>query len=272
MIQPAIDTYLFRLGRLSYERTRLRGLLWLAGFFCCTCLALLLSAWLVTADAHAFVPYLKWQDALVSLLWAVACFSLIGCVFTLRYLSMLRLGYARGMLTLVKDKYLVVRDLSHENLTSGFWLIHAAFWCFVAVLVGLSPEMWLSWTLSIPNPILMVLVTGVTLLLGIAGLVVSVTFSSFIVVGFFGAISFYRNLGIERTYPLDDHTTLRLDDAILTITSPRKPESMIDLALLDSDDQSSLLALLHDHLHIQHPREGQEETVPITAGYNPVLA
>jgi hypothetical protein len=104
------------------------------------------------------------------------------------------------------------------------------------------------------------------------GLIVSVTFSSFIVVGFFGAVSFYRNLGIERTYPLDDHTTLRLDDAILTITSPGKPESMIDLALLDPDDQSRLLALLHDHLHIQHPSEGQEETVPITAGYGPVLA
>jgi hypothetical protein len=185
---------------------------------------------------------------------------------------MLRLGYARGMLTLVQDKYLVVRDLSHENLTSGFWMIHAAFWCFVAVLVGLLPEMLLSWTLSISNPVLMVLVTGMAFLLGIAGLVVSVIFSSFIVVGFFGAISFYRNLGIERTYPLDDHTTLRLDDALLTITSPGKPESMIDLALLDSDDQSSLLALLHDHLHIQHPREEQEETVPITAGYDPVPA
>jgi hypothetical protein len=272
MIQPTIDTYLFRLGRSSYERTRLRGLLWLAGFFSCACLALLLSAWLVTTYAHTFVPYLKWQDAMVSLFWAVACFSLIGCVFTLRFLSMLHLGYARSMLTLVKDKYLLVRDLSHENLTSGFWMIHAPFWCFVAVLVGLLPEMLLSWTLSIPNPVLMVFVTGVTLLLGIAGLAVSVIFGSFIVVGFFGAVSFYRNLGIERMYPLNDHTTLRLDDAILTITSPRKPESMIDLTLLDPDDRRSLLALLHDHLDIQHPQEEQEEAIPLAAGYDAVLA
>src|SRR2546428_8333403 len=98
--------------------------------------------------------------------------------------------------------------------------MHASFWCFVTVLVGLLPEMLLGWILYIPNPVLMVLATGVMILLGIAGLALSITFGSFIVVGCLGAITFCRNLGAERTYPLNDHTTLRLDDAILTIIYP----------------------------------------------------
>jgi hypothetical protein len=214
---------------------------------------------------------LKWQDALTAFLWATAFFSLIGCVFTLRFLYALHIGYTRGMLTLVKDKQLAVRDLSHENIVSGFWMMHASFWCFVTVLVGLLPEMLLGWILYIPNPVLMVLATGVMILLGIAGLALSITFGSFIVVGCLGAITFCRNLGAERTYPLNDHTTLRLDDAILTIIYPGKPESMIDLASLDPDDQRCLLALLHNRLDIQHPQEEQEDAVSIAGGYNAVL-
>jgi hypothetical protein len=111
----------------------------------------------------------------------------------------------------------------------------------------------------------------VTILLGIAGMALSVTFGSFVVVGCLGAITFCRNLGAERTYPLNDHTTLRLDDAILTIIYPGKPESMIDLASLDPADQRCLLALLHDRLDIHHPQEEQEKAVPLAAGYDPVL-
>jgi hypothetical protein len=214
---------------------------------------------------------LKWQDALVAFLWAIALFSLIGCVFTLRFLCALHIGYTRAMFTLTKDKHITVRDLSSENIVSGFWMMHASFWCFVTVLVGLLPEMLLGWTLSIANPILMVLATGVTILLGIAGLALSITFGSFIVMGCLGAITFCRNLGAERTYPLNDQTTLRLDDAILTIIYPGKPESMVDLASLTPDDQRSLLVLLADRLDIQCPREEQEETVPMAAGYDAVL-
>src|SRR5437870_3590898 len=124
MIQFAVDTYLFRLGRPAYGRTRLLGLLWLGGFFSCACLALLLSALLLPTYAHTFTPYLKWQDALVAFLWATTLFSLIGCIFTLRFLYTLHIGYTRGMLTLVKDKYLAVRDLAPENMVSGFWMMH----------------------------------------------------------------------------------------------------------------------------------------------------
>lgn len=272
MLQPAIDTYMFRLGRSSYRRTRLLGALWLGGFFSYACLALLLSVWLIPTYAHTFTPYLKWQDALVAFLWATALFSLIGWAFTLRFLCALYIGYTRGMLTLVKDKHLAVRDLSHENIVSGFWMMHADFWCFVAVLVGLLPEMLLGWTLYLSNPVLMVLATGLTILLSIAGLSVIMIFGSFTVMGCLGAITFCRNLGAERTYPLNEHTTLRLDDATLTIIYPDKAESLIDLATLDPDDQRCLLALLHDRLDIQHPRGEQEEAVPITAGYNAVLA
>jgi hypothetical protein len=208
---------------------------------------------------------LKWQDALVALLWATALFSLIGCAFTLRFLYALHIGYARGILMLVQDKFLVVRDLSLENLVSGFWMMHAGFWCFVAVLLGLFPEMLLGWTLHIPQPILAVLATGAAILLGIAGLAVSAVFGSFIMVGCIGAISFCRNLGAERMYPLNDHTTLRLDAAILTLIYPGKQESILDLESLDLDDRDSLLALLGDHLDIQHYREEQEEAVSTQA-------
>ncbi len=271
MIQSTVDTYLFRVGRPSYVRTRLLGLLWLGGFFSCACLALLLSAWLLATYDHTFTFYLKWQDALVAFLWAIALFSLIGCVFALRFLFALHIGYTRGMLTLVKDKHLAVRDLSPENMVSGFWMMHASFWCCVTVLVGLLPAMLLGWTISIANPILMVLATGVLILLGIAGLVLSITFGSFVVIGCFGAITFCRNLGAERTYSLNDHTVLRLDGTILTIIYPGKPESMIDLASLDPSDQRCLLALLDGRLDIQHPREESEAEVPIAAGYDAVL-
>src|SRR5947199_7197153 len=173
MIQSTVDTHLFRVDRPSYVRTRLLGLLWLGGFFSCACLALLLSAWLLPTYDHTFTFYLKWQDALVAFLWAIALFSLIGCVFALRFLSALHIGYTRSMLTLVKDKHLAVRDLSPENMVSGFWMIHAKFWCLVTALIGLLPAMLLGWTASIADPILMVLATGVLVLLGIAGLVLS---------------------------------------------------------------------------------------------------
>jgi hypothetical protein len=272
MIQSTVDTYLFRLGHPSYVRTRLLGLLWLGGFFSCACLALLLSAWLLPTYAHTFTLYVKWQDVLVASLWAIALFSVIGCVFALRFLYALHIGYSRGMLTLVKDKYLAVRDLSAENMVSGFWMMHAKFWCLVTVLVGLLPAMLLGWTVSIVNPILMVLATGGILLLGIAGLVLSITFGSFIIIGCLGAITFCRNLGRERTYSLNDHTILRLDGAILTIIYPGKPESMVDLASLDPADQHCLLTLLDGRLDIQHPQEEPEAEIPIAVGYNAVPA
>ena len=270
MIQSTVDTYLFRVYRPSYVRTRLLGLLWLGGFFSCACLALLLSAWLLPTYDHTFTLYLKWQDALAAFFWAIALFSLIVCVFALRFLYALHIGYTRGMLTLVKDKCLTVRDLSPENIISGFWMMHASFWCGVTVLVGLLPAMLLGWTVSIADPILMVLATGGIILLGIAGLVLSITFCSFIVIGCFGAISFCRNLGCERTYALNEHTILRLDGAILTIIYPGKPESMVDLASLDPADQLCLLTLLHGRLDIQRSREEQEAEVPIAAGYDAV--
>jgi len=271
MIQSTVDTYLFRVSRPSYVRTRLLGFLWLGGFFSCACLALLLSAWLLPTYDHTFTLYLKWQDALVAFLWSIALFSLIGCAFVLRFLYALHIGYTRAMLTLVKDKHLTVRDLSPANIISGFWMMHATFWCAVTVLVGLLPAMLLGWTVSIANPFLMLLATGVLILLTIAGLVLSITFGSIVVIGCFGAIPFCRNLGAERRYSLNDHTILRLDGTVLTIIYPGKPETMVDLASLDSSDQHCLLALLDGRLDIQHPREETEAEVPIAAGYDAVL-
>src|SRR5207249_138032 len=135
----------------------------------------------------------------------------------------------RGMLMVVQGKHLMVRDLSHENLISGFWMMHAAFWCFVAVLAGLLPEMLLGWTLYIPHPILSILATAAAIVLCIIGLGVSAVFGSFVVMGCIGAISFCRNLGAERMYALNDRITLRIDEPILTITHPGNADTSLDL-------------------------------------------
>jgi hypothetical protein len=171
------------------------------------------------------------------------------------------------MLTLVGNSSLAVRDLSPENLASICWMMHSVFWCFVAALVGLVPEVLIGWTLHLSHPVLVVLGTAIAVVLSLAGLVVSVVSVGFIAIGYIGAISFCRKLGSSHLYKLSNHTTLRIDNFVLTIIYPGAPESMIDLNLLDKDDQRQLLALLRkrwiDAQYVWNPELGEEIEVAL---------
>jgi len=62
-------------------------------------------------------------------------------------------------------------------------------------------------------------------------------------------------------------TTLTIDDFVLTIISPDKPESMIELDLLDGDEQRHLLHLLRkrwiDTQGVWNPLLGEEIEVAL---------
>ena len=219
----------------------------LSGLLVCAIVAITLCTMLWGTYNHHFTFTIKWQDMLMALLGFITFTACGGCIFVVRFLYALHGGYHKSMILLVGDSSLAVRDLSAENLASIFWIMNSAFWCFVAGLVGLSPLVLISWTVSLPNLVLAVLATGIVILLSIAGLVVSLIAFSFVLIGCVGSISFGRKLGALQTYKLDNHTILRRDGSVLAVIYPDMPESMIDLKLLDLEDQRKLLALLHEH-------------------------
>ena len=244
MIQSAINTYLYRLGRAPYTRTNIWGWLLLSAFLVVAAASAWLGVRLLSTYAHAFTPYLKWQDALVALCWYITFTSLGGCVLIVRFLYALRKGYHKEMLVM-SDDALTVRDLSHENLSSIFWLVSTALSCFVAALVGLLPEMLLGWTLQLSYPLLAVFATIVAIVLSIAGLAITLPALICVVIGLVGSISFCRNMGSPHLYRLTNQASLSIDVFVLTIIYPDAPEAMIDLNLLNPDDQLHLLHLLH---------------------------
>ena len=262
MIQSTADTYLFRLGTPAYMSARNRSWLWLGGFFLIGMSGFLLGLRLLPTYAHTFTPYLRWQDGLVALLWFISLLCVGGCLFSFRYMAALRVGHQHEILTLTKDHTLTIRDLSPENLISVFWMLHAAFWCFITVLVGLVPEVLIGLTLRLPTPQLVILATAVAVLLSIAGLVLSVTFTWFILLGIFGAGPLFKKLGSPYTYKLDSHIVLRIDGTVLTVIYPGKPESTIDLAALDEDDKQALLPLLAAYIIDTQPITGDLEVIP----------
>jgi MFS family permease len=264
MVQPVINAYRFCLGRSQYKRVRARGWLFFGGFLLVALGALVLGGLLWGTYTHTFTPYLKWQDALVALLWFIAFASLGGSITVVRFLCALHAGYRQGMLTLTDDNTLTVRDLSHENLISIFWMVNSAFWCFVVVLVGLVPLILIEWTLHLPTPALAVLATGLAIILSLAGLAVSIIAAGFIVIGCIGAVSFCRKVGSSHVYKLSSEITLRIDNFVLTIICPGKAESMIELDLLTPGDQCDLLSLLYKRwkgaLGQWNPELGEEIT------------
>ena len=266
MIQPE-DTYHFHLGRSSYRRISIQGGLVLVGFLLCAIMALTLSKMLWGTYHHTFTFYLKWQDALLALLWFISFITLGGCVIVVRFLFALRSGYRKGMLTLVGQRALTVRDLVAENLASIFWMVASALGCFMGVLLGLLPEMLIGWTLHLSNIVLAVFATLLVGILGLAGLVISVVAGAFVIIGCIGALSFCRKLGAEQCYQLSNHTALRIDNFVLTIIYPGTPESMIDLRLLDMDHRRQLLAQLHtywiDAQQVWNPTLGREIQVAL---------
>ncbi|GAC1656051.1 MAG: hypothetical protein NVS4B12_28580 [Ktedonobacteraceae bacterium] len=247
MIQSVRGTYTFYQGRDAYTRTLRLGWLLCIAFLLSALVSLVLSVKLWDTYTHVFTFYLKWQDALVVLLLFVAFLTLGGSVLVLRFLHAVRIGYIQGVFSLVGTTQVAVRDISAENLASIFWILNASFWCFVVVLVGLVPVILIGWTLHLTPVPLAVLATGLAILLSLAGLVLSVAFSIFIVVGCFGAVSFWQKLGSVHTYKLNMQTTISCDDTILTVIYPDMPESMLNLSTLEKGDIQLLLSLLHEH-------------------------
>lgn len=273
MIQSTADTYVFRLGRTPYLRTCLLAWLFFSGFLLCTLISIVLSTQLLPTYSHIFTPYLKWQDALVALLWYITLISLGGCILTLRFLYALHTGYSKEMLTVVGNSVLIVRDLSYENVLSIFWLVGTALSCFVVALVGLIPEMLMGWTMQLHSSMLAVLGTGLTIVLGLAGFALTLPALSFAIIGIVGSISFCRKLGAAQTYRLTSYATLTIDGFVLTIMYPDAPESMIGLNLLNADDLVHLLSLLRerwqDAQDLWNPRLGEEIEAAALAGARP---
>lgn len=275
MIQSALHTYLFRLGRKAYRKTGLLGCLLLAAFLVCSIASAIFGVKLLSMYSHAFTPYLKWQDALVALCWYITLISLLGCVLIIRFLYALRAGYRKEMLILT-DTAITVRDLSHENLSSIFWLVSTALSCFLATLAGLLPEMLLGWTLQLAAPLWAVVGTIAMIVLSILGLAVSLPAFSFVIIGLVGSISFCKKMGSPHIYRLTNQASLSIDGFVLTIIYPDAPESMIDLAILDPEDQRLLLCLLREHWNGTeqqwNPQLGEEIEAALAAASSAVLA
>ena len=240
------NTHTFYQGRAAYIRTRRLG--WLMGgtFFLAALVSFFLGLHIWGTYTHVFTFYLKWQDALVALLLFFTFLTLGGGVLVLRFQYAVRVGYVKGVFSLIDTTHIAIRDISADNLASIFWILNASFWCFVTVLVGLVPFILIGWTLHLTSAPLAIIATGLAILLSLAGTVLSVAFSSFILVGCFGAVSFWQKLGLVHTYELNTHTTVRCDDTILTVIYPDMPESMLDLNALDKGDKHLLLALLRE--------------------------
>lgn len=246
MLQATENIYHFDLASQMYKRIRLRAWLMFGGFLCCVFLGIAGGFWLWPTYAHTFTLYLKWQDALVACSWCIALVSLGGCVLMLRFLYALRRGYRTHMLTLEGTNKLSGRDLSPKNFASIFWAVATTFSCFAVMLIGLFPAVLLGWTTQLSNPVLLVFATVAAFLLSVAGLIVSVPFGTFFVIGLVGGVSFCRRMGACETYLLGSRSTLRINGFVLAIIYPDKPETLFDLQLLTSQDQRRLLTLLRE--------------------------
>jgi MFS family permease len=246
MIESPGTTRTFYQNHAAYARTRRLGWLMCGLFFLGALLSFGVSMTLWGTYTHVFTFYLKWQDALVALLWFVAFLTLGGCVLVLRFLHVVHIGYIRGVFSLVDTMQIRVRDLSAENLASIFWILNAAFWCFVTVLVGLVPIILIGWTHRITPVPLAFIATALAVLLSFVGMVLSIVFASFIVIGCFGAVSFWQKLGLAQTYSLNTQTVIRCDENVITVIYPDMPEAMFDLNVLDKGDKLVLLALLRE--------------------------
>jgi hypothetical protein len=266
ILQPVQDIQQFNLTLSQYKRISTLGWLFVLALILLAGGSIVLGILLWGTYTHNFTLYLKWQDALLLLSWFIALMASGGIVLAVRFLYALRKGYTRGMITLVGNT-ISVRDLSPENLKSILWVMNTAFWCFSVALTGLFPGVLAGWTLHLPSPLLVVIATAIAVILGLAGLIISIVTLSVIVLGCIGCVSFCRQLGSAHTYELNGQTKLSIDDFVLTIIRPDRPEAMIDLHLLSEEDQTRLLLLLPQDQHKQsHTSVG---IVPHASGASP---
>jgi hypothetical protein len=239
-------TYHYSLTRQSYQHASWLAWLMFGVFLLCVGLGITGGILLWPTYTHEFTFYLKWQDALVACSWCVALVALGGCILVQRFLHALRQGY-RGPALSLEDKHkLSGRDLSPKNFISIFWAVATTFSCFVVMLIGLAPAVLIGWTLHLTNPVLLVFATGAAFLLSLGGLIVSVPFGAFFLIGLMGGVSFCRRMGAMQTYILNSQTTLRINGFVLAIIQPDNPESLFDLHLLATQDQRQLLTLLRE--------------------------
>lgn len=265
MVEISSCRSVFYPARPAYARTRLLALLLLGAYLACAILLSWLGVRFAGMYPHTFTLYLKWQDLLEALLWSLALIALSGCIVVAHFLCALRAGAHSGMVEIMGQRELTVRDLSAKNLASVFWLVGTAMACMCAAIVGLLPISLLGWTLHLPQPALVVFGTLVAAALVLAGLILTAISGAFVVIGLAGGISFCRNLGAPYTYDLSEQTTLMIDDLVLTVISPDRPESLIDLDQLRPDDRRSLLSLLREQWldaryphHPWNPHLGEE--------------
>lgn len=247
MIQSTEDTHTFYQSRVAYVRTRRLGWLMCSVFLLGAIISFIAGIKVWGTYTHVFTFYLKWQDALVALLWFFSFLTLCGSVLILRFQYAVRVGYIKGVFSFINGTSIEVRDISAENLASIFWILNASFWCFVIMLVGLVPVILIGWTLHTTPLLFAIVATGIATLLSLAGIVLTITLSIFVIVGGFGAVSLWQKLGLMHIYKLDTHTTIRCDGNILTVIYPDMPESMLNLNVLSKADRQLLLTLLYEH-------------------------
>src|SRR6266571_474235 len=275
MIKSAGNVYGFRLGHTAYKRTSVLSCLLLGVFLICACIMATAGMEFIPTYSHAFTPYLKWQDTLVALCGFILLVSLWGCVLIIRFLWTLRAGYRQEMLT-VSEGALTVRDLAPQNLASIFWMVGTWLSCFVAVLVGLIPEMLIGWTLQLAHPVLATFATIAAIVLSVVALAVMLPALSFVIIGGFGVVSFWRNMGAPHVYRLSGQASLSIEGFVLTIMYPDAPESMLDLNMLDPEDRRYLLHLLRERWHgardVWNPRLGDEIEAALAVTEAAVLA
>src|SRR5579884_82464 len=246
MVEMLSCRSVFYPGHAAYARTRLLAWLLLGAYLACVVLLAWLGVRFAGTYEHTFTLYLKWQDLLEALCWSLAAIALGGCVLVARFLYALRVGARLGMVEVMGQRELTVRDLSAKNLASIFWMVGTAMACMSAALVGLFPLSLPGWTLHLPHPTLVVFGTLVAIALAVPGLILTAISGSFVLIGWVGGVSFCRNLGAACTYDLSAQTTLMIDDFILTVIAPSMPESLIDLDLLEPGGRRSLLSLLRE--------------------------
>jgi hypothetical protein len=275
MIKSAGNVSGFRLGRTVYKRTSVLSCLLLGAFLSCACIMATVGMQFIRTYSHAFTPYLKWQDALVALCSFIVLDSLWGCVLIIRFLWTLRVGYRQEMLTVSEDA-LTVRDLAPQNLASIFWMVGTWLSCFVALLVGLIPEMLIGWTLQLAHPVLATFATIAAIALSVVALAVMLPALSFVIIGGFGGVSFWRNIGAPHVYQLTGQASLSIEGFVLTIMYPDAPESMLDLNTLDPEDRRYLLHLLRERWNgaqdLWNPRLGDEIEAALAVTEAAVLA
>ena len=214
---------------------------------------------------HPFTPYLKWQDALLATLCYGSIILLLSAIILVRFHFACRQGRHQGVLILHPDESLTVRDLSPKNFHAIYSMVGSSFTCFLATLVGLSPFILIGWTLPLSRLILVVVTTAAAIAISLAGVILSLIFATFLIIGLFGARALALSLGASHSYSLTPLTTLRIDNDTLTITCPNQPETLFDLHLLEPHDQRHLLGLLQQYI-------GQSSATSLPASLDSHLA